>query len=77
MSYEKGNKIMSEKSLETLRDEALLTLDCGDNGCCFKRKNEYGVYGMRTNGGCRCLLSPSRKQRAAIRELLLWPRDNK
>ena len=47
-------------------------LDCGDNSCPFKKLNEYGVYGMRTNGGCRCFqeISDSHKQRK-LRNLVL------
>jgi hypothetical protein len=45
------------------------TLDCGDGGCQYKK---YGVYGIRTNGGCNCLGMKSlpSKQRIALRRLL-------
>lgn len=47
-------------------------LDCSDNSCLFKKKNKFGKYGMRTNGGCRCLRNTSLlpKQERTIRKLL-------
>ena len=48
------------------------TLDCRDNSCPYKKKNEHGVYGMRTNGGCRCLSMNTlpNHQRRALKKLL-------
>lgn len=40
-------------ALRALWEDLKEHLDCGDSGCPFARKNEHGVYGMRTNGGCR------------------------
>jgi len=53
MKYTKETKLQIDNILEKFN---LLydVLDCEDNSCPFKRKNKYGVYGMRTNGGCRC-----------------------
>lgn len=58
-------------------DEICETLDCGDSSCIFKKKNKYGVYGMRTNGGCRCLNALSPRQGRTIRKLLQMLMYNK
>ncbi len=50
----------------------LSKLDCGDNSCFYKG---MGKGGMRTNGGCRCLLDvrpPMLRQRIG-----LWYVNNK
>jgi len=42
-------------NLKEAYQELINTLDCKDNSCMYKRPDENGRYGMRTNGGCRCL----------------------
>lgn len=57
------------KDIKRYYEELDGLLDCGDSSCPFKKKNEHGVYGMRTNGGCRCFkyIDPPKKGRAIDR----------
>ena len=49
-------------------DSVMEVLNCGDSACMFKNKTRSG--GMKTNGGCRCLMDLSKEQKRRIRRLL-------
>jgi hypothetical protein len=52
-----------------MKDWLTTTLDCGDNSCLFRDRTKPG--GIRTNGGCHCLVGLSaEKQRFVFK--MLW-----
>jgi hypothetical protein len=56
--------------LRQIWKDACKEMDCGDSGCIFKIKNEFGVYGMRTNGGCQCQKQMPARIRLPLTRLL-------